>query len=94
MDYGAALKKLTANPNRRSAHYTRQSPFEGSFRRLRGKVVKALVFQGPATAEELARRTGIETGEAYKAVESLEKDMMVAETGGVYRIADNPAHDV
>lgn len=88
MDYGAALKKLTANPNRKSAHYAKQSPFEGSFRRLRGMVIKALVFQGPATAEDLARRTGIGKEEAYKAAESLEKDLMVAEKGGVYRIAD------
>jgi A/G-specific adenine glycosylase len=91
MDYGAALKKLTANPNRRSAHYARQSPFEGSFRRLRGMVIKALAFQGPATAEDLARRTGMGEEDVYRAAESLEKDLMVAEKEGVYRIADNPA---
>jgi A/G-specific adenine glycosylase len=88
MDYGAALKKLAVNPNRKSAHYARQSPFEGSFRRLRGMVIKALAFQGPATAEDLARRTGIGQEDVYKAAESLEKDLMVAEKEGVYRIAD------
>jgi A/G-specific adenine glycosylase len=88
MDYGAALKKITVNPNRKSAHYARQSPFEGSFRRLRGMVIKALVFQGPARVEELARRTGIDQEDVYKAAESLEKDLMVAEAEGVYRIAD------
>ncbi|MDR2618700.1 MAG: A/G-specific adenine glycosylase, partial [Treponema sp.] len=36
MDYGAELKKLTPNPGRRSAHYSRQSGFKGSFRQLRG----------------------------------------------------------
>ncbi len=30
MDLGSALKKTVSNPNRRSAHYTRQSSFEGS----------------------------------------------------------------
>jgi A/G-specific adenine glycosylase len=89
MDYGAALKKLTVNPNRKSAHYARQSPFEGSFRRLRGMVIKSLAFQGPATAECLARRTGIGQEDVYRAAESLEKDLMVAEEEGVYRIADN-----
>jgi A/G-specific adenine glycosylase len=29
MDYGAMLKKEEHNPNRRSAHYTRQAPFQG-----------------------------------------------------------------
>jgi A/G-specific adenine glycosylase len=88
MDYGAALKKTTANPNRKSAHYTRQPPFEGSFRQMRGMVVKALAFQGPSTAEILARQTGIGKDDLYRVVENLKKDFMVAEKEGVYRIAD------
>ncbi|WP_243669850.1 hypothetical protein [Methanoculleus chikugoensis] len=36
MDYGTVLKKRTANPNRRSASYSRQSRFEGSDRQIRG----------------------------------------------------------
>jgi A/G-specific adenine glycosylase len=88
MDYGAALKRIVVNPNRKSAHYARQSPFEGSFRRLRGMVIRALAFQGPATAEDLARRTGIGQEDVYRAAESLEKDLMVAEKEGIYRIAE------
>jgi A/G-specific adenine glycosylase len=88
MDYGAALKKITANPNRRSAHYTRQSPFEGSFRQLRGSLIRTLVSQGPAAAEELRERTGIEGQDLYKVLEVLQKESMVAEEGGVYRIAE------
>jgi A/G-specific adenine glycosylase len=45
MDYGAALKERHPNPNRRSAHYTRQSPFEGSLRQVRGMILRALVKQ-------------------------------------------------
>jgi A/G-specific adenine glycosylase len=89
MDYGAALKKLTVNPNRKSAHYARQSPFEGSFRRLRGIVIRTLAFHGPATAEDLARHTGIGQEDVYRAAESLEKDLMVAEKEGVYSIAND-----
>jgi A/G-specific adenine glycosylase len=88
MDYGAALKKITVNPNRKSAHYTRQPPFEGSFRQMRGMVVKALAFQGPSTAEDLARQTGIGKADLYRVVENLKKDLMVAEREGVYGIAD------
>ncbi|MDR1374947.1 MAG: A/G-specific adenine glycosylase [Treponema sp.] len=86
MDYGAALKKITLNPSRKSAHYARQSKFEGSFRQLRGALIRSLVSLGPATAEELVRRTEVEPERLYKALEALEKDSMVAETAGLYRI--------
>ena len=43
MDWGAALgQKRAGNPNRRSAHYSRQSPFAGSRRELRGRVIRLL----------------------------------------------------
>ena len=43
MDWGAALGQQRAgNPNRRSAHYSRQSPFAGSRRELRGRVIRLL----------------------------------------------------
>jgi A/G-specific adenine glycosylase len=86
MDYGAALKKVTANPNRRSAHYTRQSPFNGSFRQTRGRLIRTLVSEGPASAQELTARTGIETENLYEALEALQKESMVAEEDGVYKI--------
>jgi A/G-specific adenine glycosylase len=89
MDYGAALKKLTPNPNRRSAHYSRQSPFEGSFRQLRGAVVRALAQDGPAGTKELQRRSGIESDEdLYLVMEALEKEQIVAESKGIYRIKE------
>jgi A/G-specific adenine glycosylase len=86
MDYGAALKKITPNPSRRSAHYTRQSPFQGSFRQIRGRLIRSLVSEGPASAPELGKRTGIEARDIYKALEALEKDAIVAENAGMYRI--------
>lgn len=43
MDYGAELKKKIYNPNRKSAHYTKQSKFEGSLRQARGAVLRQLV---------------------------------------------------
>jgi A/G-specific adenine glycosylase len=86
MDYGAALKKVTANPNRRSAHYVRQSPFEGSFRQLRGALIRSLVSQGPATAKELHKRTGMEDEDLYRVLDALGKELLVAESGGVYSI--------
>lgn len=43
MDYGTFLKNTQGNANRRSAHYTRQSKFEGSRRQVRGAVLKSLL---------------------------------------------------
>ncbi|MFQ3548115.1 MAG: A/G-specific adenine glycosylase, partial [Termitinemataceae bacterium] len=53
MDYGAALKRITANPNRRSAAYTKQSRFEGSLRQVRGSILRLLTFRGASTLEDL-----------------------------------------
>jgi A/G-specific adenine glycosylase len=88
MDYGAALKKLTVNPNRRSAHYTRQSRFEGSFRQMRGAVIRTLVSQGPGNTDEIKRRTGIMKKDLYQVLGALEKESMVAEDAGLYKIKD------
>lgn len=43
MDYGTHLKNTLPNPNKRSAHYSVQSKFEGSIRQLRGKVLRILL---------------------------------------------------
>jgi A/G-specific adenine glycosylase len=88
MDYGAALKQVTINPNRRSAHYTRQSPFEGSFRQRRGTVIRVLVTRGPADLRQLQERSGIEEQELYAVLEALGKESMVAERDGIYRIRE------
>jgi A/G-specific adenine glycosylase len=87
MDYGAALKKLTPNPNRRSAHYTHQSPFEGSFRQFRGAVLRTLARDGQADGEELLKRSGLDSREdLYRVLEALEAEQLVAESEGIYRI--------
>ncbi|MVN47936.1 adenine glycosylase, partial [Eggerthella lenta] len=43
LDYGAHLKTLVANPSRRSAHYARQSAFEGSRRQKRAELVRVVL---------------------------------------------------
>jgi len=43
MDYGVKLKKEVRNPNRRSAHYQKQSAFHGSARQVRGMILKTLL---------------------------------------------------
>ncbi len=43
MDYGAVAMKSIPNPNKKSAHYVRQSRFEGSPRYARAKLVSYLL---------------------------------------------------
>ena len=43
MDYGSVLAKEISNPNLRSAHYSRQSTFEGSDRQIRGQILRILL---------------------------------------------------
>lgn len=43
LDYGAELKKQHKNPARRSAHYAKQSRFDGSNRQKRANIVRILL---------------------------------------------------
>jgi len=42
MDLGTVLKRKNGNPTRRSVHYQRQSPFQGSDRQIRGRILDIL----------------------------------------------------
>ncbi len=87
MDYGSALKRVTVNPSRRSAHYAKQSRFEGSPRQARGAVLRTLSSKGAADLSSLMNETGIEEPRLAAALESLGKEGLVAESGGRYRIS-------
>ena len=56
MDYGVHLKRVLVNPNRRSAHYTRQARFEGSNRQIRGLLLVAFTEQGTLDLDSLCER--------------------------------------
>ena len=91
MDYGAELKKITKNPNRKSAHYAKQSPFKGSFREIRGELIRTLSVNGPQNTKTLRKEVkkklpNLSAKNFYKALETLEKETMVAEEQGIYKI--------
>ncbi|MCL2880873.1 MAG: A/G-specific adenine glycosylase [Treponema sp.] len=87
MDYGAYLKKTTENPGKQSAHYSKQSPFAGSLRQARGKVLRTLISVGPSSPEEIGFLTKINEDELYRVLLVLKKEAMVSEAQGIYRIA-------
>lgn len=53
MDYGAELKKIVPNPSRKSAHYTRQSTFEGSRRQKRAELLRCVLADPGIGAKQL-----------------------------------------
>lgn len=60
LDYGAYLKATLPNPSRRSAHYTRQSVFEGSRRQKRAELVRIVLAQPGIAAPALAAQLDAE----------------------------------
>jgi A/G-specific adenine glycosylase len=80
MDYGVALKEQHTNPSRRSAHYTRQSPFVGSLRQVRGNILKALVAQPGLTETALVREIGRDTKVVRQALEQLRQEGFIIKT--------------
>lgn len=61
MDYGAVLKRGGPNPCRRSQHHSRQSPYAGSHRQLRARVLAAVLAaqdEGAGTASQRTEGTG------------------------------------
>jgi len=78
MDYGAYLGRTKENPNRRSRQYKKQSPFEGSVRQLRGKILALLVKHVTLTIEELCRETGLSPDRVDPVLSALAKEGFIA----------------
>jgi A/G-specific adenine glycosylase len=86
MDYGAMLKQKHANPNRRSAHYTRQSPFENSNRQVRGRILKTLVATSPLSAAEIMKKAGADRERVMENLADLESEGFIRKQGRNYLI--------
>jgi A/G-specific adenine glycosylase len=84
MDYGAMLKREQVNPNRRSAHYAKQSPFENSNRQVRGRVLKLLVKEAPLTQAQIVLRSGMDLERVKKNLVQMEKEGFVRKQGRSY----------
>jgi A/G-specific adenine glycosylase len=87
MDYGSQLKKEIENPNKKSAHYTRQAPFEGSDRKIRGAILKTLVEKTSMREEDIVVAIGIEKERTKKILSALVKEGFIVRTGKTYHIA-------
>jgi len=86
MDYGSHLKRSGVRLNHQSAHYTKQSPFEGSLRQFRGKLLRRLM-DGPITKDSLKK---IGSKNAYyisMALQGMEQEGLVVKEKEEWRIA-------
>ncbi len=86
MDYGTMLKQKHVNPNRKSAHYTRQSPFENSNRQVRGKILKVLVTEPQLSATQIVKETGMDAARVKANLAKLTEEGFIKKQGKTYFI--------
>lgn len=86
MDYGTMLKQKHANPNRKSAHYTRQSPFENSNRQVRGQLLKVLVAESQLSAAQIVKKTGMDSERVKANLLLLTEEGFIRKRGITYSI--------
>jgi A/G-specific adenine glycosylase len=90
LDYGVLLKTLVPNPNRRSAHYTRQSAFENSNRQIRGMLIHLLTESGRSSEERIIEMLcRFEADRITGCLAQLSEEGFVEERGGVYGIKES-----
>ncbi len=81
LDYGAWLKTQIENPSRRSAHYVKQSRFDGSNRQLRGAIIRMLTQQGKMTTKEIGQILRVPASKIREIIRTLTQDGLVHATG-------------
>ena len=88
MDYGVFLKNRVENPNRRSSHYRKQAPFEGSNRQLRGRVLRSLLSGGAVCYDDLLEETGSRPEALETCLEGLERDGFIVREDARYSLRE------
>jgi A/G-specific adenine glycosylase len=77
LDYGADLKRALPNPSLRSAHHGRQSRFEGSRRQKRAWLLRAVMAEPGAHADEYAQALGAAERAAGRDAPSLSESCAI-----------------
>lgn len=80
LDWGAHLKQITVNPSRRSAHYARQSAFEGSRRQKRAEMLRCVLSAPGMEVDELfAKLDEVEREAGRAGVDRAEYESILAD---------------
>jgi A/G-specific adenine glycosylase len=88
MDYGVMLKQTDRDLNKRSAHYKRQTPFHGSNRQLRGKILRLLTEKGRISQTQVARRLKTNPQRTSACLKQLQADGFIKKRGRLFVIAE------
>ncbi|MEK7103671.1 MAG: A/G-specific adenine glycosylase [Patescibacteria group bacterium] len=86
MDYGTFLAKTIANPNHKSKHYKKQSPFGTSLRKVRGEIVRAATDAGGILSKKAINALAFEQERKNQALEALVKEGFLIKDRTSYRI--------
>ena len=87
MDYGVMLKKSVGNLSRQSSSYRKQSPFEGSDRQLRGKILDLLLSHSRVDLKTAATLLDQPEDRLHALTRTLVSEGLVAEKNGWFRLA-------
>jgi A/G-specific adenine glycosylase len=87
MDYGSYLGKTRENPNRRSRQYRKQSPFEGSNRQVRGRILSYLITNGNTLKTELCEELDLPSCRINPVVDSLIAEGFIIPDGDFVKIS-------
>jgi len=81
MDYGAMVKRRYRNPGRKSTHYQRQSPFQGSNRQIRGMILRDLLEEPEISLLQLVQRLKTNREQLERAISELQKEGLIEKRG-------------
>lgn len=84
MDYGAMLRKEGVNPNRKSAHYKKQSPFRGSDRQIRGMILKLLVERPGLSGAEVTKELTLAPQRAKRGLAALKAEGLISRKDRIF----------
>ncbi|MCA9325206.1 A/G-specific adenine glycosylase [Candidatus Saccharibacteria bacterium] len=84
MDYGTHLKTTVGNNIKRSKHYAKQSPFDGSRRQVRGAVIRTLIQRGHSLIE---LQSIVPDPRLPEVLNQLKHEKMITLTDDIYHLA-------
>jgi len=86
MDFGVMLKRKTENPNKRSAHYRKQSPFQGSNRQVRGTILRLLLRKPDITESDIICELKSDPEKIKENLSILQKEGFLSRKGKRFKV--------
>ncbi len=90
MDYGVMLKRELKISNRSSAHYAKQSRFEGSDRQIRGQIIRLLTRRGMIRFDDLIDLLACDNRKAQRIIANLSNEGLIGFNNGDVSIGSFP----